>query len=135
MKEIEKKLMEFQILKAGYEQLETKERELIEAKMEIEISLNALKDVSSLKNEVDVFVNFGAGNYIKGKIFSPEKILVGIGAGIVVEKSTEEAIKLMEERIKSIDDAIDQIRGEKEKIAMRLETLREEIESAQKSDR
>ena len=135
MKEIEKKLMEFQILKAGYEQLEAKEKELLETKMEIEISISAIKEVSSLENSADVFVNFGAGNYIKGKIYAPEKILVSIGAGVVVEKSAEEAIKLMEERLKSIDDALDQIRNEREKIALKLEALREEIESGRKSEK
>ncbi|HIQ50273.1 MAG TPA: prefoldin subunit alpha [Nanoarchaeota archaeon] len=135
MKEIEKKLVEFQMLKALYEQLEVKERELFENKMEMEISLNAIKEISSIENSAEVFVNFGAGNYIKGKIYAPEKILVSIGAGIVVEKSIKDAITLMEERIKNIEQTINQIKNEKEKIALKLEAVKEEIENIQKSEK
>ena len=135
MKELEKKIMEFQVLRAGYEQLESKEKELLEAKMEVEMSLNALKEVSLLKKEGEVFINFGAGNYVRGSIKQVDKVLVGLGAGVVVEKSLEEALDIMEKRLKNIDNAIEQIRSEREIVLTKLESLRKDIESSQRSEK
>ncbi len=132
MEELEKKIMEFQFLRSGLEQLELKEREVTEAKLEIETALNSIKELKNLKSKKDALINFGAGTYVKGEIKPSNKILVRIGAGVVVEKGLEDAINIMEERLKNMENTLKRIRDEKEKVIISLELLKEDIENMQK---
>lgn len=127
---MQRKILEFQLLSAGLEQIEAREKEILNAKQEIEISLNALKDIKGLKEDKEVLINFGGGNFVKGTLHPPKKVLVEIGAGVVVEKDTEKAIEVMKERSKNIDKALEKIVSEKENILRRLEELRQEIEKS-----
>ncbi len=132
-KDIQKKILEFQLLSAGLEQIEEREKEVLNAKQEIETSLSALKEVERLTQEKEILINLGAGNFVKGILHPPKKVLTSLGAGVIVEKDIKKAIELMEERAKNMGKALEKIVSEKEAVLRRLDELREEIEKAREN--
>ncbi len=57
----------------------------------------------------DILLPIGGGTYINANAKDTKKILFDIGAGYVVEKKSEDAIKKIEERTKDLKKNIDRI--------------------------
>ena len=58
---------------------------------------------------------------------STDKVLVGVGAGVVLEKPREEAMALLEERGKEVEKTIISIVGQRNEIAQRLNSDRQAL--------
>jgi len=104
-------------------QLELMENGRIEA-------LAAIEALEALVTSVDATVLFqvGGGASLRAKILEPEKVLVNIGSDVIVEKSNEDAIGYLRDRItemeasqKQVAEALDKLRGQMNEITKRLE--------------
>jgi prefoldin subunit 5 len=58
-----------------------------------------------------------------------DKVLVGIGANVVVEKTKEEAEKILEARSKELEESIITILSQRNQIAQRLEADRRTLQA------
>jgi prefoldin alpha subunit len=67
------------------------------------------------------------GTYVKATIQSKEKMIVNIGAGVAIEQDKASAINYMEQRIKELEIALQQISAQRQEIAARLEQGQHEI--------
>jgi prefoldin alpha subunit len=128
MQEIQKKIVQFQLLRANLQMIEEKERELGENLLELRETLEALKELESVKADSEIMIHIGSGNYVGGKILDTQRVLVNIGAGVMVSKERKEAEKLIKDRIEEIEKLVERFENEKRKIGEELERLREEIE-------
>lgn len=56
------------------------------------------------KNEVgsELLVPIGGSSYIKAKLDDPDKVIVGMGAGVSVEKTAEEAKGIVKKRLEGL---------------------------------
>jgi prefoldin alpha subunit len=52
----------------------------------------------------EILIPIGGGTYINGSIKDASKVLVDIGAGLVTEKSVDNALKKIDERIKNLQE-------------------------------
>lgn len=88
-----------------------------------------LENVSNTEDNVESLIPIGGGVYIYANIKDTSKTLVDIGAGITVEKSFDDAIK-------KIDERIEYIQNNQEKIISMIQQLQNELaevsEKAQK---
>jgi prefoldin alpha subunit len=75
-----------------------------ESLMEMGGAVNALQNLKNMKG--DALVPLGAGVFLSCPKPNPEKIIINIGANVMVQKSPEDAVKLLEERQKGIRGAI-----------------------------
>jgi prefoldin alpha subunit len=57
------------------------------------------------KNKVgsELLVPIGGSSYIKAKLDDPDKVVVGMGAGVSVEKTSEEAKGIVKKRLEGIE--------------------------------
>jgi len=57
------------------------------------------------KNEVgsELLVPIGGSSYIKAKLDDPDKVVVGMGAGVSVEKTSQEAKEIVKKRLEGIE--------------------------------
>jgi len=76
-----------------------------------------------------VLLGIGAGASVKAKVVEPDKIMLSIGAEVVIEKSNKDAIEFLKERIiemeasqKKVSETLDKLRTQMNEIAKRLET-------------
>ena len=66
-------------------------------------SIESLEAFSGLERDVPTLLNLGGGVSVHATVTDTKKILVGIGAGITVEKPVEEAITFLRDRITEMD--------------------------------
>jgi prefoldin alpha subunit len=57
------------------------------------------------KNEVgsELLVPIGGSSYIKAKLDDPDKVIVGMGAGVSVERTSQEAKEIVKKRLEGIE--------------------------------
>ena len=73
------------------------------AKAEARSSIEALEALAATEGEAAVLLPLGVGVTVKATLHDTKNTLVGIGAGVSVEKSTEEAIAFLKDRITEMD--------------------------------
>jgi prefoldin alpha subunit len=101
---------------------------------QIQDHINASVTMSNLKNEQghDALIPIGAQIYIHGTINDTSKVLIGLGAGISVEKTVEQAGADLEARVSNMQKLLAGLRDEYAKTAEKVNTLRSQLgETAQ----
>ncbi|HUV24484.1 MAG TPA: prefoldin subunit alpha [Methanomassiliicoccales archaeon] len=68
-----------------------------------------LKQYQSAGDEAEILVPVGGNSFVHAKVASSEKVLVGLGSGVTVEKSADEALNIVEVRIKGLAETIKKI--------------------------
>lgn len=112
-------LQESKLLEAYYNDIVAKESVLHRLYDESHKSYNGLMSLSQ-ESETISLVLLGTGVYVKSTIYPVEKVLVNIGAGVVVEKKKDDAVNFIEQRIKEFELAIKQLAGQKQQISNRM---------------
>jgi prefoldin alpha subunit len=123
--EAEKKLQENML---AYRMLESRlgniarQRDMIVSKiMEIQSTLITVEEIE--KGSEDVLFPVGSAAYIRGKPADKEKIIVEIGAGVVMEKTLVETKKLLKDRKKELELAIDSLGKEMQNMASSMQKI------------
>ncbi len=127
-KEMQKLIVEYQLLQAALEETEKKEKEILQGKAEIDLVCETISQISGLEEGREILIPLGAGNFVSGYLKQVKSVFVNIGAGVVVEKGVEEAEKILEERKKNLEEALKKLEKEKTKITEKLEEIARKIE-------
>jgi len=97
-------------------------------RMEALAAIETLEAMLSADNGV-VLLQIGGGASVRSKVLDPDKILLSIGAEVVVERSNKEAIEFLKERImemeasqKKVAETLDRLRSQMNEINKRLES-------------
>ena len=80
------------------------------------------------KNE-DLLVPIGGSSYVKAKLANKEKIVVGMGAGVSVEKPLPEAKQIFKERLDELEKTMNSAQQQFAQIAQRINTGRNQLQS------
>lgn len=92
------------------------------------VTLETLRAIKGLQPDTETLVSIGSGCHVFAKLKADGRVLYGVGAGVMLEKSTDEAISLLEGRMKELQDAMEKTRAELEKVTADAEKLRPELE-------
>ena len=107
-----------------------KNREILINKIiEIEKTIESLK---GLKKGNDFILPIGSGTFVFSEKISKEHVLVDIGSNIFVEKSLEDAIKVLGERKSRIEDMVSSLENEILDAQQKLKILAERFEKLRK---
>jgi prefoldin alpha subunit len=102
--------------------------ELLEnGRMEAQAAIESLEAMLVADDGV-VLLQIGGGASVKAKVLEPDKILLSIGAEVVVERPNKDAVEFLKERIiemeasqKKVSETLDRLRGQMNEINKRLE--------------
>ena len=84
----------------------------------------ATEAIRNLKKATkDMLVPVGAGAYLSCPKPDTDRVVVGIGANVLVQKKPEEALALMEERQKSLGNAIRTAQEDLEQVIVEIDEL------------
>lgn len=101
--EINKLATEIQLLEATLNVIKSR-LDMTEATLnESQMALETLKALESAKEGDDILVPIGAGSYIFAKVENINKVVVGVGANVCVEKGIKESIDMINERIAKLE--------------------------------
>ena len=132
MKEdLQKLVIQFQILEANLKALQERAVILNERIEEIEKTKIAIEDLKQAK-PTKALIPLGSGNFISGTIENTEDIVVGVGSGVAIKKKKEDALAILESRLKEIEEDLRNITNQSTNIALELEKIQEKIEKLQK---
>ena len=85
--------------------------QILETTMEeLRGSLNALSALEENKAGTEILVSIGSGSFIRAKLLETEKVIVGVGSALSLEKSVPEARKFFEDRVKQAGEAQEKMR-------------------------
>ncbi len=130
--QLERLAYEYQLLKAQAQLLAQNLELLTMGRNEFQAvkeTLEGLKDVEAEKPEI--LVPIGAGSFLKGIIVDRENAIVSVGAGYAVEKSLDDAIAYLEERVKEYDEAIAKTQEGLKKLEGQLNELARKAQALQ----
>lgn len=101
--ELRQLIAELRVLDATSEALQSKLAWVNAAMTELTLSKMALEGVEKEKTDAPMFVPIGGGSYVKAKLEDSDTIIVGIGAGVAVEKTLKEAKAVLDERMRELE--------------------------------
>jgi prefoldin alpha subunit len=128
--DIQKKVIEFQILEANLKMLQERANVINQKAEELEktrVAIEELKDTKPSK----ALIPLGSGNFVNGSIENSENIIVGIGSGVAIKKKREESIKILDDRIKDLENDLNDISKQSTAIIIQLEKVQQDIEKLQ----
>jgi prefoldin alpha subunit len=97
---------------------------------ELHRSKATLEGLDQVKKGDEILVPIGASSFIRARIDDTENVISGIGADVSVDRTVEEAIQNLEERISLTESKINQNRENYTKVATTLEQLSTRARSA-----
>ena len=95
--------VELQILEGSAQTLQSRANVVNAALTELRIANMTLEGLEKEKKNTPLFVPIGGGSYIKAKLESANKVIVGIGANVAVERTTKEAKEKLGNRITELE--------------------------------
>ncbi|HYB76269.1 MAG TPA: prefoldin subunit alpha [Nitrososphaerales archaeon] len=123
-------LVEVRVLESTYNELTARQNLLERALVENRAALDTLNGLGpDSDSQKEVLMQIGGGAMLRSRPPSTDKVLVGVGASVVIEKPKSEAVAMIEERTKEVEKTIMSIAGQRNEIAQRLDSDRQVLNS------
>ncbi|QLH08426.1 prefoldin subunit alpha [Candidatus Nitrosotenuis sp. DW1] len=119
-------LYQMQMLESYTASMDQKEEAIMTFLREAISSVESVRGINQ-KQEFESLIPVGLGTYVKANVSGTSKVLLDVGAGIMVEKEHDSAINYLESRIKELQVALNETASQKHQILMRLEQLKQEM--------
>jgi prefoldin alpha subunit len=95
---------------------------------EVTLAHNTLEGIQKLQNGDPTLVPVGAGSYVRMQLSDSSKIIMGIGAGVAVEKDVATSTTELKSRLEELDKARTSIQQQLEQTAARYQQDRDALE-------
>ena len=83
-----------------------------------------LEGIETEKENTEMLVPIGGNSYVKAKIADTTKIIVGIGAGVSVEKTLADAKATLKERLEELEKTMNAAQQQFSQVAERINSGR-----------
>ena len=127
--EIRKISVELRLLEQTAETLQSRLSMLNAVAQDLTYANMTLESLEKEKENSEVLVPIGGTSYIRTKLDNPNQIIVGIGAGVSVEKTRQEAKDVINKRLEDLQKARTSTQQQFAQIAERINEDRERFEA------
>ncbi len=93
----------------------------------LSLTISSLEELKKSKDNIEGFSSLGSGAYVKIAVQSTTNVIIGVGAGIFIEKSVDEAIELLNKRLEAVKSNIVQLQKLIEELYSRVAELERKI--------
>jgi prefoldin alpha subunit len=96
----------------------------------------ALTTVTALKDEPagkETLVPVGFGSFVKATLTTTDKVVVGVGAGVSIEKNIDDAKSFLEKKKEELNKYLEQLNGTIAKIAQELQNIQKLVQRHQQA--
>ena len=94
---------------------------------EFSLASATLEGVKTQKTDEDALIPVGGGSYVRVKLSDISKIVMGVGAGVAVEKPIEDSVGEIKERIADLDKVRTSLQEQLSQALFRMEEGREKL--------
>jgi len=95
---------------------------------ELRVSSMTMEGLEKEKKGSQLFVPIGGGSYVKAKLETANKVVVGIGADVAVERTLKEAKEELETRIAELEKTREALVQQFNQVAERIQENRDRLE-------
>lgn len=125
-RKVQSLLAEFRLLESRMNEANSQREILTRAFLDARAGVVTLKELDTSSTS-EVLIPLGGGVFVNGTTPPVDKLLVAIGADVVVEKSIDEALKYLEERVKGMENAVVGLDAQRNDINNKIIEKREAI--------
>ena len=126
--EIRKISVELRFLEQTAEALQSRLSMLNAVTQDLTYANMTLESLEKEKENSELLVPIGGTSYIRAKLDNPDKIIVGIGAGVSVEKTRQEAKDVIKKRLEDLEKARTSTQQQFAQVAEKINEDRERFE-------
>jgi prefoldin alpha subunit len=127
--ELRKLSVEMRFLEQTAESLQQRISMVNAAMTDLTYANMALESIEKEKENAELLVPIGGSSYIKVKLSSPDKVIVGMGANVSIEKTLPEAKAIVKERLEELEKTMRSAQQQFGQIAERINAGRSRVES------
>jgi len=88
-----------------------------------------LEGIEKEKENSELLIPIGGSSYINARLENPDKVTVGMGAGVSVEKTLQEAKEIIKKRLENLEKTRASLQQQLAQVAERMSEDREKFES------
>jgi prefoldin alpha subunit len=88
-----------------------------------------LEGIEKEKDDAELLVPIGSSSYIKVKLANADKVIVGMGAGVSVEKTLPEAKEIVKERLDELEKTMTSAQQQFAQVAQRINSGRSQLQN------
>lgn len=88
-----------------------------------------LEGIEQQKENVEMLVPIGGSSYVKVKLADPDKVIIGLGAGVSVEKTLTDAKADLKQRLDELEKTMNSAQTQFTQVAERINSSRARMES------
>jgi prefoldin alpha subunit len=125
--DFQKSLMQLRVFEGSARALQARLEMVNAALNEFSLASTTLEGVKTQKSDEDALIPVGGGSYVRVKLSDISKIVMGVGAGVVVEKPIQDSINEIKERIADFDKARTSLQEQLNQALYRIEENREKL--------
>ena len=130
--QIQQKYMQFQAMQQQLEQISQHLELLNQQNDELDISINAVKELGNTKVDNELLAPIADGIFFKGVLKDNQKLSVNVGSDTTVEKTVPEVVKLLEEQKKDVSKRMIEVDAMMQDMSLQAMQLYQEVEEEAK---
>jgi prefoldin alpha subunit len=134
-REVQEKLLMLQQLQNEAETIQKRIFEMEVVESELDKTIETLEYFDGLEDGVDALMNLGAGVFAYVDVKESKKMLVDVGAGVVIEREVREVIDILKKRKEKVEKGKDQYVQLLERIYSQAQEIQKEIAEISKSQK
>tara|TARA_Y100000310_G_C20457320_1_gene703666 strand:+ start:310 stop:711 length:402 start_codon:yes stop_codon:yes gene_type:complete len=126
--EMQERMQEMQQMQQHLEQLQ-EQRQMVEQQLEdLAMSSNGLEEFEKLSKGDEVLFPISNGIFAKATLQNPKKLLVNIGAQAIVDKTPEQAKKILQDQLTELQELHQKIVGRLQAFMMQAQALDQQMQ-------
>jgi prefoldin alpha subunit len=125
--DFQKSLVQLRVYEGSARALQARLEIVNAALNEFSLASTTLEGVKTQKTDEDALIPVGGGSYVRVKLSDISKIVMGVGAGVAVEKPIEDSVNEFKERITDLDKARTSLQEQLSQALFRIEEGREKL--------
>ena len=121
--------MELRLLEQTAETLQSRMNMINAAAQDLRYAQATLEGLDKENEKSELLVPVGGTSYIRARLDNPNQVIVGMGAGVSVEKTREEAKGIIKKRLEDLEKARASVQQQFAQVAEKINQDREKAEA------
>ncbi|HEY4699807.1 MAG TPA: prefoldin subunit alpha [Nitrososphaerales archaeon] len=122
---IQSLIAELRYLESILEETTSRQGFILKIIGEARAGLAASNEVCNSPIKSEVLIPLGGGLFLKAEAPPTDKLFLGIGADVIIEKSKDDVTKFVEERIKEMENTLMGLEAQRKEISKKIVEKRE----------
>lgn len=127
--ELRRLSVEIRVLEANAETVQSRINMINAVITDLAYASMSLEGLEKEKENSELLVPIGGNSYIKTKLDNPDKIVVGMGAGVSVEKTLQETKEIIKKRLENLENTRVTLQQQFAQISERIGEDREKFDA------